>query len=132
MTHADALKVLAVLTAAFPRYDLPRETAQLWLAVLTDLHVQDAEPAAKDVVNQDEWFPTIARFRQLVAAHRRARETRAAETRGLPDGRTPVPPNPELMAATRRMLAERATKRHDHHGPGPCPACADIPPEAAS
>lgn len=132
MTHAESLKVLAVLTAAFPRYDLPRETAQLWLAVLSNFHAKDAEAAAMDVVNQDEWFPTIARFRQLVAAHRRARELRASETRGLPDGHSPVPPNPELIAATRRMLAMRATKRHDHHGPNPCPACGALPPEAAS
>jgi hypothetical protein len=126
VTRDEATQVLAILSAAWPNQQVSRETAQLWLGMLAELDQRDAMAAARDAVRQDQWFPTIARFLQLAEARKHGRRNREATERGLPSAHRAAPPNPELMKATRRLIAERQGQHHNHHGPGPCPVCGGV------
>lgn len=127
MNDHEAAVVLGVLTAAWPKQDLPDATVDLWLSLLTELDLGDARAAANTVVRQDQWFPAVARFLEVAGAAKRARQHREAEHRGLPDASAvAVAPPAELTEAARRLIAEQRATRHDHHGPDPCPVCGGV------
>lgn len=129
MNDTDALKVLSLLTAAWPNYEPPDNATELWISILADVHPEDGKAAALDVVRGEKWFPSIARFLEAAQVHKRARQVREAEHRGLPDTTAePVGPPKALVDATRQLIAQRGLKRHDHHGPDPCPVCGALPP----
>lgn len=128
MTDTEAAQVFGLLRAAWPDKQLPDKTIDLWLELATDLHVDDAKRAAEQIVREDQWFPSIARFRQVceVWAHRRRNQD--AADRGLPGPRHAAPP-PELLAAARELLAAREVMPdHDHRGPAPCLVCGGVAP----
>lgn len=119
--------MLGVLTAAWPDKDLPRETVELWLGMLAGLDYSDAKDAALDIVRQDQWFPSIARFLQQAEVHAHGRRNRMAAERGIEPSHRSVPPPPELLEASHRLLSEMGGTQHDHHGPRPCPKCGGGP-----
>lgn len=126
MTFQDATTVLGLLTAAWPNQDMPAETAELWIGMLSELDVDDAKSSARTVIRNDQWFPSIARFIQVAEAAKHARENRFAAQRGLPSVGRSVPPPQRLIEATRQLLAEQAKKKHWHGGPDPCPVCGGM------
>lgn len=131
MNDLEAATVFRVLKAGWPDKKLPDETIDLWVDMATDLHVDDAKAAAHQIIREDKWWPTIARFREVTEAHARRRRDRDAETRGIPAGGRPHhrPPD-EIIKGAHKLIAER--KRlgpHNHHGPEPCPVCGGLPIE---
>lgn len=126
MKRDEAAQVLDLLTAAYPSQELADGTVALWLKALTQVDAADAKATASRIVASSEFFPSMAKFREQLAAERRARENREAVTRGLARPRTNVP-DPECFAqivgGVRDQLAQRATRRHWHAGPDPCPVC---------
>lgn len=127
MNDQQGAVVLGVLTAAWPKQEMPDPTVDLWLSVLTELHPDDARAAANTVVRNDQWFPSIARFLEAAGVAKRARQCREAEHRGLPSSSAvAVPPPPELTEAARDLIAKQQATKHDHHGPDPCPACGGV------
>lgn len=129
MNDTEAANVLGLLNAAWPNSDLPDRTVELWIGLLCEMEMLDAREAAKTVIRQDNWFPSIARFTQTVEAARHARRNREAASRGLPSARWEPSPLPQaLIDATRGLIAEQASKKHWHGGPKPCPVCGGIAP----
>lgn len=127
MNDEQAARIFNLLVTAWPDKELPDETIDLWIEMIDDLDYADAQAAAKDIVRHDQWFPTVARFRQQCEVHASRRRHKAAADRGLPQGGFVQPPQ-ALLNATRQMLAERAKlPKHWHGGPGPCPVCGGTP-----
>lgn len=84
MKPEDADRVLAHLAAAWPHVDLPGATALAWYDHMRDIPAEVGTEAARRIVNDDDRFPTVHRFRDIAAAVRRQLEAKAAATRGLP------------------------------------------------
>ncbi len=66
MTRAETLKLMAVLTAAYPNRELPQETVELYCQFLADLPYPETEAAVKRHIMTNQWFPTIAEIRKAV------------------------------------------------------------------
>lgn len=96
--------MLAVLCAAWPKYELPDETAALWASQLTRVLVVDALEAAAQIARTDEWFPSLARFVETVQICARRRAADAAHAgRQLQSDNSPVVNNVEGAAWVRRV-----------------------------
>lgn len=67
MVVREVAEILGYLAAAFPKHEMPEETVRVWCDQFASLDYGVAQRAAKRVVADDEWFPTIARFREVVA-----------------------------------------------------------------
>lgn len=127
MNDQQAARVFNFLVTAWPDKQLPDETIDLWIEMIDDITYGDAQAAARDIVKQDQWFPTVARFRHQCEVHASRRRTQDAAKTGLAPP-TGTPPPKALLDATRQLLAERATlPPHWHGGPNPCPTCGGGP-----
>lgn len=126
MNRRDVAAVLGILTAAWPNQTLPEQTVAVWMDMLADLDPADAQQAARTLVKTEQWFPSIARFRNEAQAAAHARQNRRAATHGLPGHHRPAPPPPALVEAARALLDEQSTKKHWHGGPAPCPVCGGM------
>lgn len=105
MNHDETTRVVAFLAAAFPNQALPEATVTLWADTLDDIPVEHAVAVAKQIVKTDEWFPSIARFRQVWLEQRR--RARMAEQPALPAGRAS---GKEHLAELRATLAKIGRK----------------------
>lgn len=105
MNQPEAARVIAFLAAAWPNQDLPEATIALWADTLDDIPVEYAVAVAKQIVKTDEWFPSIARFRQVWLEQRR--RARMAEQPALPAGRAS---GKEHLAELRATLAKIGQK----------------------
>ncbi|HEV2928406.1 MAG TPA: replicative helicase loader/inhibitor [Propionibacteriaceae bacterium] len=127
MTPQETARLMGVFAAAWPNQEISRDTVELWSGMLERVNVEHAMAAAKVLIRNENWLPTIAKFLQAVETEASYQRARLARTRGLPGARTvSAPPNRALMAATRGMLAEQRSKKHWHGGPDPCPACGGM------
>jgi len=68
LTPDEALKVLSVLTAAYPNVNIPEETAQIYVKFLLDLPYEAGKAAALSLIAESKYFPTIAELRQAALA----------------------------------------------------------------
>lgn len=64
MTRAEALKLVAILEAAYPRQDLREETAAVYTQFLQDLDYRVASKVVQNHIRNERWFPTIAELRE--------------------------------------------------------------------
>lgn len=131
MNDLEAATVFGLLTAAWPDKQLPDETIDLWLEMAANVDAADAEDAARQIIREDQWFPSVARFLQMAEAKAHARRNRNADTRGISTGHRAAPPPKQLLDAARHLIKEQGTKRHDHSGPAPCPVCGGIAPPSS-
>ncbi len=92
---------LATFCAAWPNTKLTEETTLLWVEALADIDPAGAKLATAQIVREDQWFPTIARFREVAKA-RAPRDIPNA----LPEAPPNFPRNVELVRATRKALAD--------------------------
>lgn len=67
MNRAEAMRVFALLQAAYPRQELPDSTELVYASALADLDVVAVERAALALIRTSRWFPTIAEIREQVA-----------------------------------------------------------------
>lgn len=67
MNDTECRQVLTVLTAAYPKAEMPRQTAALYRRCLQDLPVEVARAATLQAVTTCKWLPTIAELRDIVA-----------------------------------------------------------------
>jgi hypothetical protein len=63
----ETAEVLGYLSAAFPKYEMFEETVNVWSDQFSDTNFEAAQRAAKNVVASDQWFPSVARFREVLA-----------------------------------------------------------------
>lgn len=73
MTENESKAVLAVLCAAWPRYELTGPTIGLWARQLEHTLPEDALAAAELLVKTDDRFPSLARFIETCRAEARRR-----------------------------------------------------------
>lgn len=99
MTPDQTVGVLAYLAAAFPNVTLDERTPDVWIDAVTDLDPVLGVEAAKSIAVSDAWFPTIARFREVVGSL-----APRPSTLGLPLPRTPLDEARVHIADLRRQL----------------------------
>lgn len=66
MTNKDAVALVGMLFAAYPRFEAPKATIQLYQQFLTDLDVNIAKAAIVKHITTSKYFPTIAEVRDAV------------------------------------------------------------------
>jgi hypothetical protein len=66
LTEIEAAKVIATLTAAYPRHEIPEETTKLYAKFLQDLEYQKAQSAVIRIITNSRFFPTVAEIREAV------------------------------------------------------------------
>ena len=108
MNLRETAEVLGYLAAAFPKHEMFEETVTVWSDQFLNTDFEAAQRAAKNVVSSDQWFPSVARFREVLAAEVRFRVEDGCENcdQGislLPDGSAsfcrscrPVPPKRDV------------------------------------
>lgn len=73
MTERDVIKLFAILTAAYPKFDTfnnpetARPIISLWAEMLSDIPYEVAEAAVKKFILESPYPPTIADIRKQVA-----------------------------------------------------------------
>lgn len=63
----EVAAVLAILSAAYPRFTLTEQTVQTYYALLKDIEVDRLHVAAKRCASTQEFFPTVYELRRAVA-----------------------------------------------------------------
>lgn len=124
MNIHETAGLLAYFGSAWPRMELPDDTADIWARELADTNADDARDAAKNLVRSSKFFPSIAEFLdecRMVAVRRRI----AAPPPALEASTTTVEFPAEDFAALRSKLKDWTTKGHNHKGPEPCPVCSN-------
>ena len=101
MNRQEAGAVLALMTAAWPNQKITEQTARVWIDMLANVDPQVGIDTARQLIANDQWFPTVGGF--LEAAQFLARR-RGLERRSLPSGVKLVPCPPELMQKMRDCL----------------------------
>lgn len=69
MTRADAIRLLEVLSAAYPTYPLEKTTVELYISALAGVDADTARTACSRWVQKQDRYPTVS---QLLAACRAA------------------------------------------------------------
>lgn len=64
MTNNEAAKVIATLTAAYPRMEMSEETSKLYARFLQDLEYPKAQAAVVRLIANSKFFPTVAEIRE--------------------------------------------------------------------
>lgn len=72
MTEEQAFKLVGMLTAAFPRQDVPQATVELYVQYLVPLDVEAATAAVQRIIMTKTFFPAIA---ELHTSEREQRNT---------------------------------------------------------
>lgn len=108
MTRQETAAVLALMTAAWPRQPVTDATVAVWGDALRDLVAEDALTAAKALIANEEFFPSVTKFRSTATALARRRLMAHAHERGLPEGeRVPNDRGRQLAAEARARLHGR-------------------------
>jgi Loader and inhibitor of phage G40P len=68
MTQVEAVKVVAILSAAYPNWAASKETVALYVEMLEDLEIALVMPAVKDLISTEDWCPPISVIRRHVGA----------------------------------------------------------------
>ena len=63
MTKPEAIKLIAVLRAAYPNQDITEETVELYAAMLADLDFSIAQESLQRHIATSRFFPTVAELR---------------------------------------------------------------------
>lgn len=67
MVRSEVAKLLAVLAAAYPRFEVNELTEQVWFEMLQDIPYQVAQVAVKKLILESSYPPAIADVRKQVA-----------------------------------------------------------------
>lgn len=70
MNQSQALQVLAVLQAAFPRFEVPAATVEVYTRSLSDFGFEEARCAVQRAVATSDRFPSISLLRESVIEER--------------------------------------------------------------
>jgi hypothetical protein len=63
-SKSELLKLLKILTASYPDYELGEETPDIYLAVLQDIPFEMLKIAALDHISRSPWFPKPSELRK--------------------------------------------------------------------
>jgi|688.fasta_scaffold01756_40 hypothetical protein len=62
MNSREVGEILGYLSAAWPKYELFPETVKVWIDQFSETDFEVAQKAARKVVAEDNWFPSVSRF----------------------------------------------------------------------
>jgi hypothetical protein len=71
MTGDETMKMLRFMASAWPNFTLPPQTAVTWAGQMQSISYAEAMEAATQLQRTEDWFPTMARFIEVVQAVRR-------------------------------------------------------------
>lgn len=66
MTKAECSKLLAILAAGFPKFEVDELKVTVWHEMLSDIDYSVASVAAKKIILEKTFPPSIAEFREAV------------------------------------------------------------------
>jgi hypothetical protein len=66
VNNIEAARLLAVLAAGFPNFNLQKETVAVYANQLEDLSYSDGEVAIGNLLKTEDWFPTISKIRKEI------------------------------------------------------------------
>lgn len=105
MNERDALAIVGVFSAAYPRQPFSAETGRIWLRALSSVSAEHSLEAADLWVATNEWPPTVAQFLET----RRSLVGRPQDLPAIAEWSTsPEPDYPDLLehlADNRAVLA---------------------------
>jgi hypothetical protein len=64
MIPEDTIRIMAILTAAYPQVNLERETIEVYGKFLADLPFEAVYAAAMDLITTNKWLPSVAELRR--------------------------------------------------------------------
>lgn len=67
MTESEALKLVAVLAAAYPRQAMGQASIRAYASMLGDLDYPETDAAVRRIICSSKWLPSIAEVRAEVA-----------------------------------------------------------------
>jgi len=67
MTKTETIKLLTIITAVHPRFEVNKAMAEIWYDLLSDIDYKAAELAVKKLLTEMPYAPTIADIRKQVA-----------------------------------------------------------------
>lgn len=67
MTKTETIKLLTIITAVHPRFEVNKAMAEIWYDLLSDINYKAAEVAVKKLLTEMPYAPTIADIRKQVA-----------------------------------------------------------------
>lgn len=99
MRDSEAIEVMRLLNAGFPRDSVEPETMALWMSMLCGQDAEAATNAALRIVAAGERIPSLAQFR---LAYRQQRDRQRLEIPALEEetGERRVPPEVRAWAQT--------------------------------
>jgi len=101
-SYQEICKVLGFIAAAYPRFELKKETIDVYAELLADIDAELLATAAKQITAEVKFFPTVAEIRERVLAIQ-------AERDPIPDA---VGAWDELMREVRRVGYMAWTETH--------------------
>jgi hypothetical protein len=69
-SYQEICKVLGFIAAAYPRFELKKETIDVYAELLADIDAELLATAAKQITAEVKFFPTVAEIRERVLAIR--------------------------------------------------------------
>lgn len=111
MTGNEVTSLLAYMSAAWPASEITENTARVWAKHLSAVPAEDALGAADVLIRDSEFFPSVAKFMEVVRPIMRRRSQQAELAPSPDDGRFPT--NEEvrkIIAETKRIIAEKRAK----------------------
>lgn len=70
MTKGEAMKLMAILRAAWPRQEVGMDTAEVYAGMLSDIPFDEGKAAVTKLVQTTKFFPTVAEILEQVAESR--------------------------------------------------------------
>lgn len=67
MNASEAVKLVGMLKAAYPRAEINAETTRIYCEMLADLDASEATNAVKHLLATSKFFPSIAEIRAMLA-----------------------------------------------------------------
>ena len=77
---SEVYEILAMAAAAYPRYELKKETAKVYAKMLADIPADTLRAAVLECIVSSPWFPSIYELRNaMVELHKRTNAIPSAE-----------------------------------------------------
>lgn len=64
-TQAEITRIMGIMAHAYPRYELTADSVKLYAGLLADLPVDILEAAARQIMVERTFFPSIAEWREM-------------------------------------------------------------------
>lgn len=77
MTRAQAMALVALLKATYPREQFDEDRVSIWVQMLVDLPADAGQRAVGALIRESTWLPSVAEIRRFVVAEQLQLPTQA-------------------------------------------------------